>query len=289
MEHWRVFLICSIKPIADALAAAVREHGHEPVAVLAARGPRADEAPDFLRLTPASAPEGVDLLFAHDKWAIERLVRAYEPDLLLCWGFPWKIPQAALDVPRLGSVNHHPGLLPRHRGPIPLAWALRDGDPHWGATWHRMDAELDTGNLLAQTTVPIEDDDVDITEFGPRLIAAGIELLPRVLERVAAGDPGDPQDEALATWGGHFEDDDYARVDWSLPARKIHDQVRAWHLTFGFSGLRAPAAELEGEQVVLLQTRLSDPGGGARRVECGDGPLWVVASEPLEPVVPAAS
>ena len=51
---------------------------------------------------------------------------------MLCWGFPWKIPQAALDVPRLGSVNMHPALLPRHRGPIPLAWALRDGDPVWG-------------------------------------------------------------------------------------------------------------------------------------------------------------
>ena len=56
--------------------------------------------------------------------------------------------------------------------------------------------------------------------------------------------------------------------------------MRAWHLTFGFSGLRAPVAVLDGEEVVLLQTRLSDPGGGARRVVCGDGPIWIVASEP---------
>ena len=82
-------------------------------------------------------------------------------------------------------------------------------------------------------------------------------------------------------WAGHFEDDDYVRVDWAQPARAIHNQVRAWHLTFGFSGLRAPVAELDGEEVVLLQTRLTDPGGGARRVECGDGPIWVVASEPV--------
>ena len=117
-------------------------------------------------------------------------MRAYEPDLLICWGFPWKIPQAALAAPRLGSINMHPALLPRHRGPIPLAWALREGDPAWGITWHRMDAELDTGNVLAQTTVPIADDDVDVAEFGPRLIGAGLDLLPRVLERVAACDPG---------------------------------------------------------------------------------------------------
>jgi methionyl-tRNA formyltransferase len=237
--------------------------------------------PPELTLSDTSVPQGLDLLFARDKHALEPLLRAHEPDLALCWGFPWKIPLAALQVPRLGSVNQHPALLPRHRGPIPLAWALRDGDRVWGSTWHYMDAELDTGNMLAQTTVPIEDDDVDIAEFGPRLLAAGASLLPRVFERVAAGDPGDPQPEEGVSWAGHFEDDDYVRVDWSQPARKIHDQVRAWHLTFGLSGLRAPVAELEGEEIVLLQTRLTDPGGEARRVECGDGPIWVVASEPL--------
>ena len=280
-ERWRVVMICMIQPIAHALAAALHDLGHEPVAVLAARRAEGDEQPPFLALTAASAPQGLDLLFARDKHAVERLVRAYEPDLVTCWGFPWKIPQAALDVPRLGSINLHPALLPRHRGPIPLAWALREGDAAWGSTWHRMDSELDTGNVLVQTTVPIEDDDVDIAEFGPRLLAAGVSMLPRALERVAAGDPGDPQPAEGASWAGHFQDDDYARVDWSQPARAIHNQVRAWHLTFGLSGVRAPVADLDGEQVVLLQTRLTDPGGDARCVDCGDGPIWVVASEPV--------
>jgi methionyl-tRNA formyltransferase len=277
-ENWRIVTICTIRTIAIALVGELRDLGHDPVALLAPR--RETEQDEFLRLTGASAPPGLDLLFARDKWSIERLVRAYEPDLAICWGFPWKIPQAALEVPRLGSINHHPALLPRHRGPIPLAWALRDGDAAWGITWHRMDAELDTGNILAQTTVPIEDDDVDIMDFGPKIIGAGLELLPAVLDRVAAGDPGDPQPTEGASWAGHFEDDDYTLVDWSQPARKIHNQVRAWHLTFGMSGLVAPVAELDGERVVLLQTRLTDPGDGARRVECGDAPIWVVASRP---------
>ena len=279
-DRWRVVMICTIQPIANALAAALHDLGHEPVAVLAARRGEDDEQPPFLALTASSAPQGLDLLFARDKHAIERLLRMYEPDLVTCWGFPWKIPQAALDVPRLGAINLHPALLPRHRGPIPLAWALREGDAAWGSTWHRMDSELDTGNVLVQTTVPIEDDDVDIAEFGPRLLAAGISMLPRALERVAAGDPGDLQPAEGASWAGHFEDDEYVRVDWSQPARAIHNQVRAWHLTFGLSGVCAPVADLDGEHVVLLQTRLTDPGGDARRVECGDGPIWVVASEP---------
>jgi methionyl-tRNA formyltransferase len=280
-ERWRIVCICTIAPIAQALVAAVRELGHEPVAVLAPRRPEPGATPPELELRDATAPPGLDLIFARDKHAIEPLLRTYDPDLALCWGFPWKIPQAALDVPRLGAVNHHPALLPRHRGPIPLAWALRDGDAAWGSTWHYMDAELDTGNLLAQTSEPIRDDDVDIAEFGPRLLDVAVGLLPRVFDRIGAGDDGDPQPTEGVSWAGHFEDDDYVRVDWSQPARRIHDQVRAWHLTFGFSGLRAPVAELDGEEVVLLQTRLTDPGGGARRVECGDGPIWVVASEPV--------
>ena len=62
---------------------------------------------------------------------------------------------------------------------------------------------------------------------------------------------------------------------------RSHNQVRAWHLTFGMSGLRAPVAELDGERVVVLRTRLTDPGGDASRVECCDGPIWVVQTEPV--------
>ena len=151
-DSWRVCMICTIRPIAEVLSSTLRELGHEPVALVAPRRPDSDEQPEFLRLTSAGAPTGVDLLFAKDKWSIERLLGAYEPDLTVCWGFPWKIPQAALDVARLGSINGHPALLPRHRGPIPFAWTLRAGDSDWGFTWHRMDAELDTGNILAQAS-----------------------------------------------------------------------------------------------------------------------------------------
>ena len=280
-ESLRIVTICSIAPLAHALVGTLRELGHEPVALL---GPRRDddrEMPPHLVLTDATAPKGVDLLFARDKHAIEPLLRAYEPDLMLCAGFPWKIPQAALDVPRLGSVNQHPALLPRHRGPIPFAWTVREDDPVWGMTWHYMDAELDTGNLLAQGSIPVLDDDVLIDEFAPRIQALAMGLLPEVLDRVMAGDPGDPQSEEGATWAGHFEDDDYVRIEWSHSARSIHNQVRAWRLTFGMSGLRAPLAEVDGAEVVVLETRLTDPGGEATRVECGDGPLWVVATEPV--------
>jgi methionyl-tRNA formyltransferase len=143
-----------------------------------------------------------------------------------------------------------------------------------------MDSELDTGPVLAQAVVPMEDDDFEITVVGPRMGPIALGMLPRVLERVAAGDPGDAQPSDGASWAGHFGDD-YATVDWSQPARAIHDQVRAWAFTFGLSPVIGPIAELDGKRVRLTRTSLLDPGGDARRVEAGDGPIWVVASEPV--------
>ena len=235
-KGWRIVIISMVPPVAEPLIAHLRELGHEPVAWLIARRKKGDERPlpPWGEITDSMAPEGVSLLFARDKEAVAPLLRGLEPDLVLCWGFGWKLPQEALDVPRLGSVNHHPALLPRHRGPIPLAWALRESDGTFGMTWHRMDAELDTGAILAQKTIPIEDDWTTIEEMGPALLQGAFELLPRVFERLEAGDPGDPQSTEGVSWAGMFEED-YATVDWSQPARKIHDQVRAWHLTFGMS------------------------------------------------------
>jgi methionyl-tRNA formyltransferase len=277
---WRIAIVSMVQPVVERLVPVLRELGHEPVGVVTART-SGDRPPD-LTLGDSSVPDGMDLLFAKDRGRVEPLLRALEPDLMLCWGFPWKLPQAALDVAPLGSVNLHPALLPRHRGPIPLAWALRDGDGRFGVTWHRMDAELDTGRILAQSSIPIDDDDFEITDFGPKLGAAAFALLPGVLERIAAGDPGDPQAEEGASWAGHFEEDDFVHVDWARPRRRIHDQVRAWNLTFG-SEIVAPLATLEGEQVRLVRTSLKDPGDGAARIECGDGPIWILAHEPVPP------
>ncbi len=275
---WRIVLITTVPPVADAMVPFLRELGHEPVAILSARRgqPSAAGRPP---IGDETAPSGLDVMIARDKWSVEPMLRACRPDLALCWGFPWRIPLAALQVPSLGSVNCHPALLPRHRGPIPLSWAFRDGDGQFGVTWHRMDAELDTGAILAQTTVPMHDDDYAIEQVGPRIGTAAIGLLPGVLARIAVDDPGDPQPAEGVTWAGHFGED-YASIDWSQPARRIHDQVRAWAFTFGLSKVAGPIAELDGHSVRVQRTSLTDPSGDARRVECGDGPIWVVEYEP---------
>lgn len=280
MGH-RIGLISNVPPVVFPLVATLREMGHEPVAWLTQRKPGAAElpAPSWGDISDRNAPEGVNLIFARSKEDVAPLLRGLDLDVVLCWGFGWKLPQEALDVPRLGSVNNHPAFLPRHRGPYPVAWAFREGDTELGSTWHRMDAEFDTGPILAQSSVPLEDTDCWIEEFGPKILQNTFGMLPRVFERLEAGDPGDPQSTTGVSWAGPFEED-YAAVDWSQNAREIHNQVRAWRHLFGAGEIEGPIAELAGERLKLLRTSLTDPGDGGRRVECGDGPIWVVESEP---------
>jgi len=168
-EHWRVVLITTVAPVAGALAEALHGLGHEPVAVMSARR-RRPGPPSPWSITDATAPPGVDVLFPRDRHSIEALMRACRPDLAVCWGYPWRIPLSALEVPRLGSINNHPAFLPRHRGPIPVSWAIREGDGSFGVTWHRMDADLDTGAILAQASVPDRDDEFSFEELGPRML-----------------------------------------------------------------------------------------------------------------------
>jgi len=286
----RVVVITIVAPVARGLVGALRDLGHEPLAVIGARLRGTEPAlADMARIviSDENAPPGVDVLLPNDKLALEPLLRAYEPDVALCYGYGWKIPLAALEVPRYGSANHHPAKLPRHRGPVPFAWAFREGDAEFGITWHRMDAELDTGNILAQSSVPLLDTDTTILDFAERVGAEAFSLLPVVLDKLVAGDPGEPQDDSQASWAGHFGED-YAAVDLTRSARDVHNQVRAWNLTFGMSELVAPVAELDGERLRLVRTSLTDPGNGdARRIECGDGPLWIVESEALGETVEA--
>ena len=140
----------------EGLAALLRAEGHDPVALLCVRHDPArytelEELVRPRRRRPTSSCPG-----SRDR--IAPLLRHFAPDLALCLGFPWKIPPEALAVPRHGIVNGHPSLLPRYRGPSPVAWAIRNGENEVGFTFHYMDAELDTGNILAQERVPLGDE-----------------------------------------------------------------------------------------------------------------------------------
>jgi methionyl-tRNA formyltransferase len=268
---WRVALITVLPQVAQEYAKIVRDLGHEPVAVIAPRR-RARGAPPmpFAAAHVADDPEELDVLFAASKHSLPRLLRACEADLGLCTGFPWRIPAEAISVPPLGIVNGHPSLLPRYRGPFPIAWAVRNGETEIGLTYHLMDADFDTGNILAQKQLPLSEDDTEETLYG-RFPELSAELLGVAFDRLASGDRGDPQ--PAGEYQGPFEEE-YRFVDLSRPAAEVHRQARAW--TF-VPPILARGPILDG--VRLVRTSLVE-ADGAERLECADGPLWVVESEP---------
>jgi methionyl-tRNA formyltransferase len=259
---WRVAIITAIPLVAAGYAAIVRSLGHEPVVVITTRR-HPENGPGFL----AEGTEGIDIVFAATKRSIASLLEAYRADLGLCTGFPWLIPKAAIDVPALGIVNGHPSLLPRYRGPYPIAWALRNGETEIGMTYHFMDAAFDTGNLLAQQAIPLDDHESDETLI-PKLRAASAELLPQVFAKLAAGDDGEPQDEGEYFHG--FEAD-YISVDTSWPAARVHRQVMAWQFMPPVTEERGPRHDGR----LLLRTSLVEIEG-AERLDCADGPLWIL-------------
>jgi methionyl-tRNA formyltransferase len=215
------------------------------------------------------------VLFPATRHSIAPLLRAYEPDLALCAGFPWRIPAEAIAVPKHGIVNGHPSLLPRYRGPFPVAWAVRNGETEIGLTYHLMDAEFDTGNVLAQVPIAIRDDDTNETLF-ERFPALTADLLPIVFERLAVGDRGEPQE------GGEYQsgfEDDYRFVDLTQTAEEVHRQTRAWGFMPPILPDMGPILERDGTRVRLLRTSLTEVAG-AERVDCADGPLWILETTP---------
>jgi methionyl-tRNA formyltransferase len=287
---WRVVVFTNIPGgvIYALVEEVVRPLGHRVVGVVTTPGPKRRRSPAYLEVVAAVSP-GVDVIVSNhpERWAA--MLAPLEPDLLVSAGFPWRIPADVLALPRLGAINMHPALLPRYRGPAAIEWAFRNGDAEVGFTVHRLAPDFDTGPILAQARFPItDDDDIDslVAKFGPVLPG----LLGQALERVARGDPGEPQDEAEATYAGLFEDA-WRIIDWSQPARTIHNQVRSW---IGLRDIPAGAlGEIDGERLQITKTRLlpvdtkplemARPGTVVHRngervvVQCGDGPIEILS------------
>ena len=271
----RVVLVSQVPAAVHGLNELLRALGHEPVAVLCSREHAGRYGNQFDELV-RDAPADLDIVVPATRGNMARLLSAYEPDVFLCLGFPWKIPREALSVPRFGAVNGHPSLLPRYRGPSPVAWAIRNGDQEIGFTFHRMDEELDTGAILAQGAMPLEDEHT-YDELESKFAELAGRLLPQALERVERGDPGDLQDESLASYQSFFGPD-YVWIDWTRPVLDIYRQVKAWRFASHMEGERGALTELDGETVRVLRTSLEQ--GKGREMPCGDGTLWIMETEP---------
>ncbi|UVL61707.1 methionyl-tRNA formyltransferase [Pseudomonas sp. B21-032] len=179
---------------------------------------------------------------------------ALKPDLMVVVAYGLILPQAVLDIPRLGCINSHASLLPRWRGAAPIQRAVEAGDSESGVTVMRMEAGLDTGPMLLKVSTPISTSDTGgslhdrLAEMGP----------PAVLEAVAglaAGTlQGEVQDDSLATYA-HKLNKDEARLDWSRPAVELERLIRA------FNPWPICHSTLNGEALKVLGANLSTGSG----------------------------
>jgi methionyl-tRNA formyltransferase len=184
-----------------------------------------------LQPTPTKAiaePLGIPVLQPNrirDEWFLQQL-RDLRPDLGVVAAFGRILPDDLLVIPRFGLINVHASLLPRYRGAAPIPRAIMAGERKTGVTIMRIVRELDAGPTYASRAVPIP---VDATSGDVEGVLAriGADLLVDVLDRIDTGRAREmPQDEAQATYAPKLTKDEGV-IDWTQPARRIHDLVRA--------------------------------------------------------------
>lgn len=218
--------------------------------------------------------------------AAQAELAALKPDVFVVVAYGLILPQAVLDIPRLGCINSHASLLPRWRGAAPIQRAVEAGDAQSGVTVMRMEAGLDTGPMLLKVTTPISAEDTG-GSLHDRLAQMGPPAVVQAIAGLAEGTLVDEvQDDTLATYA-HKLNKDEARIDWTRPAEELERLIRAFnpwpicHSTLSGEALKVLAAEMaEGQgapgqilgaskdglivacgQSALRLTRLQLPGG----------------------------
>jgi methionyl-tRNA formyltransferase len=153
-------------------------------------------------------------------------LRALAPEVIVVAAYGQLLPPAVLAIPPLGCLNVHASLLPRYRGAAPISAAILAGDTVTGVTIMRLDAGMDTGDILAQAQLAILPDDTTAS-LSERLARLGATLLLATLPRWAAGEiVPQPQEHTQATYTHPVRKED-GQINWHRPAVEIERQVRA--------------------------------------------------------------
>jgi methionyl-tRNA formyltransferase len=217
-------------PFAAAALNALADAGHTIVLVLtqpdrpAGRGmkltPSAVKQAALMRGLPLSQPASLKAPEAQAELA------AANADVMVVAAYGLILPQAVLDLPRLGCLNIHASLLPRWRGAAPIQRAILAGDSETGITIMQMDAGLDTGAMLTKTPVPILETDT-AASLHDTLAAAGARAIVAALENLSTLEPH-VQDDRQATYAAKLSKDE-AQLDWGQPAEVLARAVRAYN------------------------------------------------------------
>ncbi len=158
---------------------------------------------------------------------VQELLQSYSPDLIVIIAYGQIIPARLLPIPKHGWINLHASLLPKYRGAAPINWAIVHGETRTGLTTMRIDAGMDTGDILLQQELGIGPIEI-APELSTRLSEAGAPLLAETLRGLAAGKIAPrPQDHSQATLAPMLKRDD-GRIDWNRNATEIYNRMRGF-------------------------------------------------------------
>lgn len=173
---------------------------------------------------------------------------ALQPDAIIVVGYGRLIPQWMLDLPAFGNINLHASLLPKYRGAAPIQWAIAHGDTITGVTTMRLDAGLDTGDILLQRELPIAPDDSSVT-LSPRLASIGADLMVETLNGLNSKTiVPQPQDNSHATLAPILKKED-GLIDFSQAAQTILNRMR------GFQPWPGAYTKFRGKMVQILKAQ----------------------------------
>lgn len=191
-----------------------------------------------------------------DPEVYEEFVRL-QPDLNVLAFVTDIIPQRVLDLPRLGSIQYHPSLLPKHRGGSAINWAVINGETKTGLTIFWPDKGIDTGPILLQKEVEITPDDTVGSLYFNKLFPLGVEAMAEAVRLVKEGKaPRIPQDESQATYEGLCREAD-GMLDWSRPYRELYNLIRGTNPSPGAT------TYLQGKKVKIFDCEARDGVAGA--------------------------
>jgi len=185
------------------------------------------------------------------------------------------VPLNIINCPRLGTIQYHPSLLPKHRGASSINWAIINGETKAGLTIFWPDAGIDTGPILLQKEVAIAPDDTVGSLYFNKLFTLGVEALVEAVEAVARDTaPRIPQDESQATYEPPCREE-HAIINWSQPVQQVYNLIRGTNpqpgATTFFKGQKLKVFDCELRSAPLEAT----PGA---IIEVGEQGLLVAAA-----------
>ncbi len=167
--------------------------------------------------------------YQRDLQKLEEVARKVNPDLIIIASFPKLIPASIINMPKLGVINTHTGELPKYRGFHPLNWAIVRDEPRIGVTIQYIDEGMDTGDILAQGTVEMTNED-DILTIKEKTTTLGAELIVGVVDRISKSPnkkvAGRQQRDSQALFAPKRTEND-GKIKWSNNSRDIFNLVRA--------------------------------------------------------------